>query len=57
MSHYVKIKKENRYVTGVLGTVIRLKFSERIKILFSKGIEVVLIAPNCGADMRGDQDV
>ena len=45
MSYYVKIKKENRYVTGVLGTVIRLKFSERIKILFSKGIEVVLIAP------------
>lgn len=52
MSYYVKIKKGNRYVTGVVGTVIRLRLSERIKILFSKGIEVVLIAPTCGADMR-----
>ena len=52
MKLYVKIKKENRYVTGVVGTVIRLRLSERIKILFSKGIEVVLIAPNCGAMME-----
>jgi hypothetical protein len=51
MNHYVKIKKENRYVTGVIGTVIRLSLSERIKILFSKGIEVVL-THNCGEDMR-----
>ena len=54
MSYYVKIKKENRYVTGVIGTVIRLRLSERIKILFSKGVEVVLIAPNCGAKMDGE---
>jgi hypothetical protein len=52
MSYYVKIKKENRYVTGVIGTVIRLRLSERIKILFSKGIEVVLIASNCAAEME-----
>lgn len=50
MSHFVKIKRENRYVTGVIGTIIRLRLSEKIRILFSEGIEVVLLEPKRRAE-------
>ena len=43
MNPYFKIKRENRYVRGIVGTIIPLNLLERIKILFSYGIEVVLV--------------
>lgn len=40
---YLYVKVENQYIKGVVGSDIPLKFSDKIKILFSKGISVVFI--------------
>lgn len=40
---YLVIKRQNEYVRGVLGHDIKLSFIDKIKILFSKGISVILI--------------
>lgn len=40
---YLYIKANNQYIKGVVGTDIKLSFSQKIKILFSKGISVVFI--------------
>lgn len=39
---YLYIKAENPYVHGVVGTDIKLTLKQKIGILFSKGISVVL---------------
>ena len=39
---YLYIKADNPYVNGILGTDIKLTFRQKIDILFSKGICVVL---------------
>lgn len=39
---YLNIKAENSYINGVLGTSIELTLKQKIDILFSKGIRVVL---------------
>ena len=39
---FYKIKRKNRYVRGTIGMLIRLTLAEKLKILFSRGIEVVL---------------
>ena len=39
---YLYIKANNPYVNGILGTDIKLTFKQKIAILFSKGISVVL---------------
>ena len=43
MKRYYKIKKEHELFNGVIGKDIRLRLSQRIKILFSKGIQVSFI--------------
>ena len=50
MARFYKIKRRNRYVKGVLGMIIPLSFSDKLKILFSKGINVVLVEPKRRAD-------
>lgn len=40
---YLYIKVINEYVKGVIGQDIKLSFRDRLKILFSKGISVILI--------------
>ena len=37
---YLHIKAYNNYVSGVLGTDIKLTLKQKIKILFCKGISV-----------------
>lgn len=37
---YLYIKAYNNYVSGVLGTDIKLTLKQKIKILFCKGISV-----------------
>ena len=39
---YLYIKAYNPYVNGVVGTDIKLTLKQKINILFSKGISVVL---------------
>ena len=41
----LQIKKPNEYVRGVIGADILLTFRQRIRILFSKGIQVTFIEP------------
>lgn len=41
-SGFFIVKRNNEYVKGVLGQEIKLTFIERLKILFSKGIEIQL---------------
>lgn len=43
---YVVIKNCNRYVKGIVGQCIRLSLIDKIKILFSKGIDVVFVGPD-----------
>lgn len=40
---YYKISKKHELFDGVIGSDIRLKLSQRVKILFSKGIQVSFI--------------
>lgn len=40
---YFQIKTDNEYVKGILGHDLKLSFRDRLTILFSKGISVVLI--------------
>lgn len=40
---YLYVKAENQYIKGTVGCDIPLKFSDRLRILFSKGISVVFI--------------
>ena len=39
---YLYIKANNTYINGVVGTDIKLTLKQKIDILFSKGISVVL---------------
>lgn len=39
---YLYIKAKNSYVNGVVGTDIKLTLKQKIDILFSKGISVIL---------------
>ena len=39
---YLYIRAKNSYVEGIVGTDIKLTLRQRIAILFSKGISVVL---------------
>lgn len=39
---YLYIKANNSYINGIVGTDIKLTFKQKIQILFSKGISVVL---------------
>ena len=41
-SGFFIVKRNNEYIKGVLGQEIKLTFIERLKILFSKGIEIQL---------------
>ena len=41
----VKISKTNEYVRGVVGSDIPLTFTQRLRILFSNGIQVTFIEP------------
>lgn len=43
---YLYIKKRNDYVKGIVGHDIKLSFRDKLTILFSKGISVVLIGPD-----------
>ena len=45
---YLEIKKSNPYVSGVVGQDINLSLSQRVKLLFYKGISIALI----GSDVR-----
>ena len=42
MARYFKIKRGCRYVKGVIGLVVRLSLRDRLRILLSNGVEVVL---------------
>lgn len=44
MKQLYKIKTHSPYVSGVIGKEIRLTFRERLAILFSGGIEIVLVS-------------
>lgn len=44
MKRLYKIKTHSPYVSGVIGKEIRLTFRERLAILFSGGIEIVLVS-------------
>lgn len=39
---YLYIRAKNPYIKGVVGTDIKLTLKQKIEILFSKGISVVL---------------
>lgn len=39
---YLYIRADNSYINGVVGTDIKLTLKQKIDILFSKGISVVL---------------
>ena len=39
---YFRIKANNSYVNGIVGTDIKLTLKQKINILFSKGISVIL---------------
>lgn len=39
---YLYIKAKNTYINGIVGTDIKLSLKQKIEILFSKGISVVL---------------
>ena len=41
----VKISKPNEYICGVVGSDIPLTFMQRLRILFSNGIQVTFIEP------------
>ena len=41
----VKIAIPNEYIRGVVGSDIPLTFTQRLRILFSKGIQVAFIEP------------
>ena len=43
---YLAIKVKSPYVKGVVGSDIRLRFWDKLKILFSSGISVSLIGPD-----------
>lgn len=43
---YFQIKRDNEYIKGILGHDIKLSFRDRLNILFSKGISVILIGPD-----------
>ena len=40
---FIIIKRKNEYIKGVLDQEIKLSLIEKLKILFSKGIEIQLI--------------
>lgn len=40
---FLIIKRRNEYIKGVLGQELKLSFVEKLKILFSKGIEIQFI--------------
>ena len=40
---YLYISAKNPYIKGVVGTDIKLTLKQKIEILFSKGISVVLL--------------
>ena len=39
---YLYIKADNPYISGIVGTDIKLTIKQKIEILFSKGISIVL---------------
>ena len=41
----VKISRPNEYIRGVVGSDIPLTFTQRLRILFSSGIQVTFIEP------------
>lgn len=41
-SGYLYIKAKNAYINGIVGTDIKLSLKQKLEILFSKGISVVL---------------
>ena len=41
----VKISRPNEYIRGVVGSDIPLTFTQRLRILFSNGIQVTFIEP------------
>lgn len=43
---YLYIRRHNDYVKGIVGYDIKLSFRDKLRILFSKGISVVLIGPD-----------
>ena len=43
---YLYIKANNTYINGIVGTDIKLTLKQKIQILFSKGISVVLQGDN-----------
>lgn len=51
LSKYYKIEKDHEFFDGVIGRDIPLKLSQRIKILFSKGISILLYGTGAKCDM------
>lgn len=49
------VKCRNEYIKGVLGQEIKLSLIERLKILFSKGIEIQLFGNDVWSK-KGDND-
>ena len=47
---YLYIKANNQYVNGIVGTDIKLTLKQKIEILFSKGISVVLYGTKGATD-------
>lgn len=43
MKKYMKIKKYNRYVCGVVGQDVPLTLRQKLKLLFCKGFTIALI--------------
>jgi hypothetical protein len=39
---YMYIKGKNTYITGTLGTDIKLTFKQKLMLLFSKGVSVTI---------------
>ncbi len=52
LNKYYVIKKKHDLFDGVIGKCIKLKFSEKIKILFSKGINVTFVGIGAKCDMN-----
>lgn len=43
---YLQINAKNEYIKGTVGQDIKLSFRDKLRILFSKGISVILIGPD-----------
>lgn len=49
----VKISVQNEYIRGVVGSDIPLTFMQRLRILFSNGIQVAFIEPRLCKQRKG----